>query len=326
VRPISDDSGESVKHTKNQHYVPQLYLRQFSPDRRAKNPQIYSFDKTNQHLNRPSIRNVAAEFQFYELGDHGIEKTFQQIEDQLVGPYRRLLEIERLHDVTAEEAVATAIFLAVQWVRTREHRAMLKSTFVELEKALTERAVACASELFDAAEDTLRQVQVRTMPKLVEQFSAIMLRMKWILCMNRTEMPLWTSDHPVTLHNSLPAVGLQGNRGLACRGIELYFPLSPTRSLCLCDPTDLGPEPTVTVSTDVNHAWYQNDLQVRHSTRFVFGNNADLRLRGRSCPCIRSTPIRNDGEHKCFEPRKKFILSTHQEPWPTRRANVHSWN
>ena len=263
-----------MKHAKHQHYVPRLYLRQFSADRGAKHPQVYSFDKTTQRVQRPSIRNVASELYFYERGDHGAEKAFQQIEDLFAAPYRRLLEVERLQDLSAEEIVGTAIFVAAQWVRTREHRQMLKSTGVELAKALDAKGVD-EPGLTDVTDETLRRLHVQGLPKLVHHASAIMLRMKWILCVNRTDMPLWTSDNPVTLHNSRPA-GLQGNRGLACRGIEMYFPLSPTRSLGLCDPTDMGSEPHVMISTDINHAWYQNNLQVRDSTRFLFASTGDF--------------------------------------------------
>ena len=104
-----------MKHSKNQHYVPRLYLRRFSADRRAKNPQVYSFDKTNQRVHRPSIRNVASELHFYERGDHGAERALQQIEDLFTTPYRRLLEIERLEDLSAEDIVGTVIFVAAQW-------------------------------------------------------------------------------------------------------------------------------------------------------------------------------------------------------------------
>ena len=152
---------------------------------------------------------------------------------------------------------------------------MMKSTTVELAKKLAAMGVQDPA-FTDVSDETLRRIHLRGLPDLVNDASSIMLRMEWNLCVNRTEMPLWTSDNPITLHNSHPAPPFQGNRGLTCRGIQLYSPLSPTRSLCLCDPTDLGSEPRVIVSTDINHAWFQNDLQVRHSTRFLFANNADF--------------------------------------------------
>lgn len=269
------DQPPEMKHPKRQHYVPQLYLRQFAAVRGAKNPQIYSLDKTNQRVHRTSIRNVAAELHFYERSDRGIEKALQRLEDLFVEPYRRLLTIETPKDLTTEEVGAIVVFLAVQWIRTREHRETIKSTTVEMEKAMKASGAECDPALTDISEDTLRRLHVHGISGLTEHASAIMLQMKWILCTNRSPMPLWTSDNPIALHNSRPA-GLVGSLGLMCRGIELYFPLSPTRSLCLCDPTDLGADPAAITSRDINHAWYQNDLQVRNSTRFVFANNGDF--------------------------------------------------
>jgi hypothetical protein len=79
------------------------------------------------------------------------------------------------------------------------------------------------------------------------------------------------------LHNGIDA-GLMGNLGLACRGIELHFPLSPRRSLCLCDPVTFGGLPGVIESDDVNHPMFLNSLQVITSTRFVFGDMSDFSM------------------------------------------------
>jgi len=95
-----------VKHAKNQHTVPCLYLREFAFERGAKHPQIYAFDKTNQSVHRTSIRNVAAELHFYEREDTGIEKGLQRFEDLFVGPYRRLLKVDKPSDLTQEEIAA----------------------------------------------------------------------------------------------------------------------------------------------------------------------------------------------------------------------------
>jgi hypothetical protein len=75
----SKNGGEipPVQDPKNQHYVPRLYLRQFSANACAKNPQICSFDKTCQRVRRPTIRAVAAEDYFYEQEARGAEKAFK---------------------------------------------------------------------------------------------------------------------------------------------------------------------------------------------------------------------------------------------------------
>ena len=99
-----------MKHPKNQHTVPCLYLREFAVERGAKHPQIYAFDKTNQRVHRTSIRNVAAQMHFYEREDTGIEKSLQRFEDLFAAPYRRLLTIDKPSDLTQEEIAAVVGF------------------------------------------------------------------------------------------------------------------------------------------------------------------------------------------------------------------------
>ncbi|NII83488.1 MULTISPECIES: DUF4238 domain-containing protein [unclassified Pedobacter] len=47
---------------KNQHYVPQFYLKSFCD----KAEQVWAFDKTNQHIFTSSPRNLASEGYFYD--------------------------------------------------------------------------------------------------------------------------------------------------------------------------------------------------------------------------------------------------------------------
>lgn len=266
-----------MQHPKNQHYVPQLYLRQFAAERRVKNRPIYMFDKTTGRVHRPSIRNVAAELHFYERGDHGIEQWFTDIENGFVTPFQKLLTLQSLEDMNGPDVADTLLFLAAQFVRTREHRAHLKSIGVALRQRLDEWGAEYDPEWADVSDETLRTQHVAMMPGLIQQCYEIMLHMKPVLMVNQTAMPLWTSDHPITLHNGIDA-GLMGNLGLKCRGIEVHFPLSPRRSLCLCDPVTFGGLPDILQSKDVNHVMFVNSLQVITSTRFVFGSTGDFTM------------------------------------------------
>jgi hypothetical protein len=60
--------------------------------------------------------------------------------------------------------------------------------------------------------------------------------------------------------------------------IQVFFPLSPTLALCLCDPIDYGAVPSDVITNDVQNVTFQNDLQLRSSTRFVFSHSSDFTL------------------------------------------------
>jgi len=165
-----------VKHPKNQHTVKCLYLREFAAERGVKHPQIYAFDKTNQRVHRTSIRNVAAELHFYERGDTGIEKGLQRFEDLFVGPYRRLLTIDKPSDLTQEEIAAVVGFLTVQSLRTREVRELVKSVDEQLSCVLKAEGVE-DSALGSRSDDDMRQIQVNSLilngPRFAEHLAQL---------------------------------------------------------------------------------------------------------------------------------------------------------
>jgi len=57
------------------------------------------------------------------------------------------------------------------------------------------------------------------------------------LLVNETEFPFATSDNPVVLYNQYcEPVHKIGRIGADCRGLQIFFPISPTRMLLLYDP------------------------------------------------------------------------------------------
>jgi hypothetical protein len=266
-----------MPHAKNQHYVARLYLRQFAYEA-GKNPHIYAFDKTTRRIIRPTIRNIAAHLHFYESSDTGVENALQAVESAFVPAYQKLREADSIEALGAEDRAAIAMFLAVQQLRTIEYRAQVRSSVAELKRWLDHYGYEHDPALTTITEEQCRQIQILAFVKSSPEIADVMgHNMKWIRLRNRTQMPYWTSDHPITPYNPRP-VELAGNMGLKCRGIQVFVPLSPSLALCLCDPIDYATLPTDAVIDDVQNVVFQNDLQVRTSTRFLFANSGDFAL------------------------------------------------
>jgi hypothetical protein len=124
-------------------------------------------------------------------------------------------------------------------------------------------------------EEGLQNFQKEIICEDLVELSMLIGSMRWVLLVNQTDIPFWTSDHPVVLHNRLIATD-RGTLGLTCRGIELYCPLTPKLCLFLCDPLDNVRFPrdlTVTCESTVN---FQNDLQVAWSTRHIFSSEENF--------------------------------------------------
>ena len=95
--------------------------------------------------------------------------------------------------------------------------------------------------------------------------------MKWILISNKLKTPFWSSDDPVSKHNSIDHFPY-GNLGLTSTGIEVHFPITPNLCLIICDPILFKKEFSKKNTRDYRNIIRERDLQVRYSTRFTFSN------------------------------------------------------
>ena len=127
----------------NQHYVPQSYLRYFSPDRN----KIFVFDKFNQKEFQSNVRNVASERAFYDFPEDitqpehiqiieeflsGLEKEQDKLLKHLQKKIYNIFDlrlnpnhIEKVYSVkvlTEEQRKELAYVIAIQFLRTREFR------------------------------------------------------------------------------------------------------------------------------------------------------------------------------------------------------------
>ena len=266
---------------KIQHYVPRLYLRNFSAINKDK-CYIFCFDKVEEKVFRVKTENVAAESYFYDM-DKGknqiIEKALGRLESIFNQAYNKLLQTENLDSLSNPEKAAIAYFVAVQELRTREFRDSIKNMTRQLRERLS------GYKMTEAFKKQLDSVQGEKFAKVMQldflidkapRFAKIIGAMKWIFLLNETELPYWLSDHPINRHNDIDQ-SPYGNLGLASIGIQMYFPLSTRVSLLFCDPALFRILPKK-LSVKEDNVIFQNHLQVKWSTRHVFSINDDFSL------------------------------------------------
>ena len=89
---------------------------------------------------------------------------------------------------------------------------------------------------------------------------------KWVILVNKTKIPLWTSDNPISFYNNF---NYEGNLGIWCSGVEIRFPLTPNLLLFSYDP-----EVHIPVNNRDKLVQKQvvlsNETQIRSSTRFIY--------------------------------------------------------
>jgi hypothetical protein len=143
-------------------------------------------------------------------------------------------------------------------------------------------------------DESIKSKQIELLISEVLTFANIMLNMKWILFLNKTNFPYWTSDNPVSRYNPIDQSPF-GNLGLLSKGIQIYFPLSTKLSLCLCDPNMYHSFPEVYEVKNEQNVVFENHLQVKSSTRHIFSIDQDFSLAERM---IKSTPELKDINRK----------------------------
>jgi hypothetical protein len=223
-----------------QHYVPQFLLKNFT---HGKKPKIFVYDKSNDKRFQTNIKNIASETGFYDLEVEDSALTMEphlaHLEANTSEIIKKLIKVRNIKSLSEDETGILALFLAVQFVRTKEHR--LK--FEHLGKLLAQwlRDMGASEENNEevtrssgsALEDKVFGLRSLVGAKdLVPHF----LNKAWVLLETIPRNPFFISDNPIGLHNGMDH-GPYGNLGLAVTGIEIYLPISSTLCLNLLCPT-----------------------------------------------------------------------------------------
>jgi len=295
---------------KIQHYVPRSYLRYFARNRRY----LFVFDKHVGRKFRTTVDNVAAEKYFYDLpseSDQALEHAFARMVD---GNYPGWVDdilstADSGRRVNHKQKKNLAFFIALQTLRTRwlrnaniEVLNQIEEAFSHLSKKFEQkhgiplRPDASLSALLSAdKEGTAKLDQIASIedPDAVQSIVEILLNHIWIVGINKTDQPFYTSDNPVVrrAHKSDP---VRSYSGLRSEGIEIAFPLTPKCIVVLFERTfhtDLEVLDCAFMPIDENGVVYgYNALQVCDSHRWIFSSSNDFGLAEEICDDV-------SGEH-----------------------------
>ncbi len=219
----------------NQHYVPQFLLKHFA--RGKKKNKVWVFDKHADKAFQTSVRNIASEKGFYELeapgdGDNketrgAIESHFSKMEQKAHKAIRKLIQSEKLNNLSSSELDWIIAFVATQYLRTKQFRNIL----INFSEALTEklRALGQGAEKikgFKSLNDNSTKAEsLFFSAKNIHEIVNIISNKNVLLLKTRNIDPFYISDNPVILHNDND-LRPYGNLGLASPGIQIYIPLS----------------------------------------------------------------------------------------------------
>jgi len=228
---------------KVQHYVPQFLLRQFGT---GKKDQLHVFDKSTGRTFVTNAKNVASESRFYDFevdeAKLTIEPALSKLESTAKPLLERIAKEDSVAGLTALERAQLCGFFAVQFTRTKNFRERYKSlSDMVLDRV---RELSPSEEAFnefakgipEANENHLKLITAESVISAPRDYGPLFNNKTWHVLTTTAKRPFLLGDNPITLQNATD-MRPYGNLGLAVKGIEIYFPLTPTRALAMWCPT-----------------------------------------------------------------------------------------
>lgn len=327
---------------KKQHYVPQLHLKHFSiaqTIRQKKNYYIFYYDKKLEIKTKINIKDAAMENYFYDnklIGqtiEHSLSIFESKISKQI---YNDLISFENhtIFEIPQYKRLFSE-FIAVQLIRTKNMREGLKVQFKQLKEILIDDV-----ENFDNvfgkliqemdSDEFVKETQLQFFnPERVRYFANLFFNKKWVLLVNETDIPFWSSDNPITRFNPFD-LSPYSNMGIISWGIQFYFPLSTRLCLCMLDPEryssfnkmeKIDPDniqqnifEVEKMSITMEDVLFLNSLQVKECYRQVYSKIDDFELAEKM---VKEDPSIKDLENKTeikvqknWKPGSDLIISS----------------
>lgn len=264
------------EHVKNQHYVPQFLLKNFS-SRDGK--FIWAYDKQEKYgtknQERP-IRKVASEQFFYDKIRNSkvdsLEYELQEIENKTAPIIANIIEKKSIKFLSEKDRETLSFFVAIQYLRTKGHLHKTKYLFDIFQEQILQKINVDVGEIdtkklwFTFIEDS-------------KLYKSVIMNKVWDLC--ESDKSFFISDNPVVLQNTINRSEIMGTLGLDCYGIEIYLPLSHSLTLCMfCEKifqnNGYKLKYVDNLVYESEHIENLNFLQVAYSNRFVFSQKSEF--------------------------------------------------
>ncbi|MDP2705561.1 MAG: DUF4238 domain-containing protein [bacterium] len=222
---------------KNQHIIPQCYLKQFvDPNTPAGyEPYVWIFERDTKLGKKKAPKNILAETDFYTLegGDYSIEKTLAQIESEYSVIFEK--KIKNKLPLTPYEHAIFCAFVAAMLQRTLKQKEHIENQMDQMigwakQLEMVHGAKPKSSIAWEEAKKDAHKISVIEM---VPEIAKILTKMNIaFLCSKNKRVSFIASDSPAYLFNSQ----LQFQRWFAPafgqKHVEVRMPLSPEISVC----------------------------------------------------------------------------------------------
>jgi hypothetical protein len=286
-----------MKKTKKQHTVPQCYLRNFADS----SGRLFAYDKKCDRIYATKVRDAAQEAFFYdfppeafpghEIDVQVVEKCLSRLEADYSPRLRALIASAEAGSFSDEQISEFAPFVVLQWKRTRTYREMayeliskssqdMVDTLVDAnfpnEKGKVRITMPKEDMAVLHARELLNEASIVTMARVLESHF-------WVIGINQTGRPFYTSDHPVVRRANIAGDGMVGADK---PGVEFVFPLSSNHILLILERSYFASwrkHDSRSVVLSPEQVDDYNRLQVMRSSQRLYCISADFDLAKRTC-------------------------------------------
>jgi len=281
-----------AKHqTRNQHYIPRFYLKEFATDETYGNKgkeQVHIFDKKTEKFDIRNIKKIAKENYLYSPKNLNGNRSMY-MED-------RLAEIENvmaliwndfsnkfidLEDQNTKKIIA--LFLSSLFLRhpnnlekNENNRNFLINEIIKHNPPNNQKIAFIINgeeHPLDISELTTELTKyeksmffIENIDYFINKFSEIFLKKKWSIIISE-EKKIITSDNPITIHNSLTDIF-----GLETKGTVVLFPISPKRLLKLEDYIEDKDKKVLYYPIIDDHYSFYNHILWNSSEKHIIAN------------------------------------------------------
>ena len=216
------------KEKVKQHYVPQFYLKLFSQEKNGNH--VYCYDKEKKKPFRTNVRRLCYEIGFYEVANmpnKPIEEAFSIQERECSRIFRKIINAEDMRILTETELAEFLGFLVIFKQRTKKRREIV----TKAREIWLDRINSQFSD-WEVVPDSGNWKQVDhllSMIDLLEEETRMLFKNSWVMVVNQTKNPFWTSDDPLIQQY------IGSDKRFSEPYVKYYFPLTP-RLLIFSEP------------------------------------------------------------------------------------------
>lgn len=220
--------------------------------------------------------------------------------------------IKNCYSMSEVERIKMAAFITFQYMRTKKFRETMREGKSEIAKVLltklynieygeTDGKISLDDIDVQIGKESIKLDHagfILDMDRILD-FTQCFLKHVWVIYINRTKIPFWTSDAPIAVNPMKN--GYRSGKGIAAKGVEILLPLSNKVTLGMYDSEEYG-EIFYKLTGKVNRLYIEikdedrvkqfNQLQVRESYRCIFSSGEDFSVAQELCkkyPSVKET-------------------------------------